>query len=334
MRQLGNEKRHADTVIFRDEKALASLGSSSTLSRLLHITTVATAKNAVNDSMKQEANNHGGEDIVVPLIFRTHEGSTVFSSFEIAEEAEESSSAITITTRRLASISRSAMAVASRRWKIIILALFILWMIITLRTKDSSSSRKPSYWSSKKWPSADDATCARNELHVSFSQLYREQATKPKDDDNSRCVLQLPIPNKKRRDCDCGNPTLPHLPSSSGGGGREWMTLWNNSFTRNLDLVQQFQQKQAQRPQRLDVVLLGDSITELWLGTELSEPIKTFGSDYQHLFKMLFTKHSKSSSQPKGHAAPSPSIEGMALGIAGDQVRNYRLSPVFAICLL
>ena len=72
---------------------------------------------------------------------------------------------------------------------------------------------------------------------------------------------------------------------------------WGNTFDRNVALA-----KKAGDP---DVVLLGDSITEHWLGTGLG--IEKY-PDINEVYKDLFQNKK------------IQGIEGVALGISGDRV--------------
>ena len=102
-----------------------------------------------------------------------------------------------------------------------------------------------------------------------------------------------------RRDvCHCANPIM-----AAPGKGRSW----NDTFYRNLDLVQQ-------EDRGLDVVLLGDSITEHWLGTDLGVPYKSWRGQ-QRQYVSLFYK------------SEGGQLDGLALGIGGDRTPNvlYRL---------
>lgn len=99
--------------------------------------------------------------------------------------------------------------------------------------------------------------------------------------------------------CSCEDPTQPSIPQSPDS----WREGWQRATLRNAALIQD------RKHLALDVVLLGDSITEHWLGTGFAEP----NNDYQAnvpVYQSLFSKE---------HGAV---IEGLALGIIGDRCPN------------
>ena len=99
--------------------------------------------------------------------------------------------------------------------------------------------------------------------------------------------------------CRCLNPVVPVTPA--------WIDKWTNTTNQNIDLVN----KAIVRPIQLDVVFLGDSITEQWNGRDSGTP----GEKYHNtsvVFDELFHK-----SQGGG------SLEGLALGVAGDRVSPF-----------
>lgn len=103
--------------------------------------------------------------------------------------------------------------------------------------------------------------------------------------------------------CRCANPL-------KASGGTAWATSWERGFTSNLEYVQ----AEGKRGRKLDVIMVGDSITEHWLGRSLG--LKNAGFDENvRVYNELFN-----SSQPG-------SIQGMALGISGDRCAQllYRL---------
>jgi hypothetical protein len=87
---------------------------------------------------------------------------------------------------------------------------------------------------------------------------------------------------------------------------------WETAWKRNVELA-------AHVTKPLDVVLLGDSITEFWLGTSLGVPVPERGENAE-AFRDLFTK------KGGGH------VEGLALGIAGDRVSQHYVSVVPSSC--
>jgi hypothetical protein len=79
---------------------------------------------------------------------------------------------------------------------------------------------------------------------------------------------------------------------------------WETPWKRNVELA-------AHATNPLDVVLLGDSITEHWMGTRLGVPAPK-RLENAEAFHDLFTK--------KGGGR----VDGLALGIAGDRVSQHK----------
>jgi hypothetical protein len=97
--------------------------------------------------------------------------------------------------------------------------------------------------------------------------------------------------------CNCRNPLIPWRPSS----GSEYGESWERAMERNIALARNAKS-------HLDVVLLGDSITEHWMGTELGEPDPN-EQENAAVFQDFFS---------------GGKIESLALGIAGDRVRGKK----------
>jgi lysophospholipase L1-like esterase len=133
------------------------------------------------------------------------------------------------------------------------------------------------------------------------------------------------------KDCQCPNPFEPvprRLPS--------WLS-WPNACARNLALIAPAQvddnvaesnssllfnrTEQLQPQYDYDVVMLGNSITEGWLGTKWSVPRKDL-RDMPAIYQELFVP-----SQSQNRPGRTGSVRGVALGIAGDQTSHllYRL---------
>lgn len=121
--------------------------------------------------------------------------------------------------------------------------------------------------------------------------------------------------------CQCMNPLIPSIPATFNPNNkqREWAEPWNKTFHRNLNLVEQNINR------HLDVVLLGDSIIEHWLGTTFATPSPRFAENKQ-VYEKLFQQGS-SSSTSSSSTTKSNSVQGLALGIAGDRCSQllYRL---------
>jgi lysophospholipase L1-like esterase len=132
------------------------------------------------------------------------------------------------------------------------------------------------------------------------------------------------------KDCQCPNPFEPmprRLPS--------WLS-WPNACARNLALIAPahvndnvtesnsslFNRTEHLQPQYdYDVVMLGNSITEGWLGTKWSVPRKDL-REMPAIYQELFVP-----SQQQKNPGHTGSVRGVALGIAGDQTSHllYRL---------
>ena len=114
---------------------------------------------------------------------------------------------------------------------------------------------------------------------------------------SDRCD-EIYMENHMQTKCLCGNPIQPASLKSGN---------WPSTFQRNKELAQQ------EKRQKLDVVMLGDSITEHWLGTSHSRK-KPGLKGHNAVYRELFTQ-------------PSSAVQGLALGIGADQSTNllYRL---------
>ena len=155
------------------------------------------------------------------------------------------------------------------------------------RSQSPSPSSGETEW--HMFTEADQLECA-TELNISYSKLFNSFK---ESEEIGFCVDQMLTP------CVCPNPTVPvvrNIPE------RKYMEEhWRNAFERNLDIA-------SSAGEGIDVVLLGDSITEAWLGTVMAQPTKR-NSSMPELFVELFQD------------------KALALGIAGDRTRNllYRL---------
>ena len=119
-------------------------------------------------------------------------------------------------------------------------------------------------------------------------------------------TIQSELPSEDLCDepsCNCVNPCSP---SQRGSG-------WQATFKRNVGLVEKEQQLLAEQQKQLDMVIMGDSIVEHWLGTDLARSIVKWEENYE-LYKQLFRNDDSY-------------IHGLALGIGGDRCTGmlYRL---------
>lgn len=151
--------------------------------------------------------------------------------------------------------------------------------------------------------------CDAFEWHDS-SQNYLEElmlATKkwPRDQDfnvASHCIYEHED-EEHLKQCQCRNPTIP-VPRTA--------EFWQAAFQRNQAFVKR---ESSLSPEgrsfdsMLDVVLLGDSITEHWIGEAAGRKNDAFAEHF-NAFQTVLTR--------KGGG----SIDAMALGIAADRIPN------------
>jgi lysophospholipase L1-like esterase len=158
------------------------------------------------------------------------------------------------------------------------------------------------------------------------------QATAPSTALNETTNDNSTVPAIK--DCQCPNPFEPiprRLPS--------WLS-WSNACARNLALITPANvdvnvtesnsdtessfsnHSNYQTLYDYDVVMLGDSITEGWLGTKWAIPRKDL-REMPALYQDLFAP-----SEPHPSPGHTGSVRGLPLGLAGDQTSHllYRLS--------
>jgi len=114
--------------------------------------------------------------------------------------------------------------------------------------------------------------------------------------------------------CTCFDPVVPATPPSTTSRGASWPVSWKRAFDRNLELVRD----DLVQGRKLDVVLVGDSITEHWHGTSMAQPNESFQDNLQ-VYRELFRGGSSSNNRS--------GVGGLALGISGDRCANllYRL---------
>jgi lysophospholipase L1-like esterase len=107
---------------------------------------------------------------------------------------------------------------------------------------------------------------------------------------------------RNKPECKCADPTQPDE-------GKPFMIRqWRETHKRNIRLVEPL----LQAAPELDVLLLGDSITEHWIGTDLGYENPEF-EECQQIYQQLFLDN--------------PNVRGLALGIGGDRCPQllYRL---------
>mmetsp|Transcript_13690 Transcript_13690/g.31824 ORF Transcript_13690/g.31824 Transcript_13690/m.31824 type:complete len:199 (+) Transcript_13690:379-975(+) len=106
------------------------------------------------------------------------------------------------------------------------------------------------------------------------------------------CALRCCL--KTRRSCSCHSPLIPR-PNRR----QEQKQAWRQAHNRNIRLAEN-------ASQQTDVVFLGDSITERFLGTDLEE-LRGRHRDKVQAFQELFTR------------AGGGTVDGVPLGISGDR---------------
>lgn len=140
---------------------------------------------------------------------------------------------------------------------------------------------------------------------IEYWATYMDTASSFGTLDSDRCGA-LP----SGRTCRCFNPIVPTSRSSN-------IQLWYEAFQRNLqliaDTVTDSDTGEPTNTGDLDVVLLGDSIIEHMLGTDLGKPKRRW-RDVVSVYLSLFQHANKKTT-------------GLALGIGGDQCPQllYRL---------
>jgi hypothetical protein len=111
---------------------------------------------------------------------------------------------------------------------------------------------------------------------------------------NSRCD------EPEGKPCECLNPLVGRKPLHN-------VEIWENTVAVNLDYIKNATNK------RLDVVLVGDSITECWHGTRFGQPEPAY-ADNVGVYEQLFDLQ-------KG-----ADISGLALGVAVIDVRSCSIA--------
>jgi lysophospholipase L1-like esterase len=106
-------------------------------------------------------------------------------------------------------------------------------------------------------------------------------------------------------DCRCPNPVVGSMPEESNA----WNKRWQESNLVNRQRVQQA----VEQGRKLDVILLGDSITEHWHGTDLGSRNPMFEGNVQ-VYRELFD-------------SDNSTLQGLALGNGGDRTTQllYRV---------
>ena len=117
--------------------------------------------------------------------------------------------------------------------------------------------------------------------------------------------------------CSCNNPTEPWDPDTAAGDDEasiEYTQMWESAFFRQRSRIK----NETTLPVFTDIelVLVGDSLTEHWMGTSIGEPKPLFTENAEVFQQMLRNNHEK---RPYVHTTP--------FGIAGDRCSQalYRI---------
>jgi lysophospholipase L1-like esterase len=149
-------------------------------------------------------------------------------------------------------------------------------------------------------------------------------------DGDHRCLDDMLVPKRQSTAtaCRCKNPTVPDFPHEPVS----YQQRWQRTFQRNMDRIAQwetssFSSSAGEAPSKnnnLDVVFLGDSITEHWVGSDLSNERPERLSGNVQVFQSLF---GNATATPSATKSSTTNLLGLALGISGDRCPNllYRL---------
>jgi lysophospholipase L1-like esterase len=175
--------------------------------------------------------------------------------------------------------------------------------LTSMATQQGPTNTTPAASALFETPSLDLLTCPLDTSDTYWNRLISNTAVGKYDSD--RCGN---VPNG--RICQCLNPVLP-VPRTG-----KLRSRWSLSFQRNLQLIADTVSTNATGTGDLDVVLLGDSITEHWLGTDLGTEYTTWSEHFQ-VYQELFQNKDNNSN----------ATSGLALGIGGDNCPHllYRL---------
>jgi lysophospholipase L1-like esterase len=159
-------------------------------------------------------------------------------------------------------------------------------------------------------PPLDLLTCALEHTSNTYWTEYMDTAVGILDSD--RCG-GLP----RRKTCHCLNPVVP-VPRK---GKDKVKSKWFRAYKRNLQLIADTVSTTAPGTgaTNLDVVLIGDSITEQWLGTLMGTKDPKRKEHFQ-VYQELFQNKNSDDNNNK-------TTSGLALGIGGDMSPHllYRL---------
>jgi lysophospholipase L1-like esterase len=142
---------------------------------------------------------------------------------------------------------------------------------------------------------ADQLTCAAS-LNITYAQIFMDMKQIQRESASTQLCR-----DPTSEECWCSNPTIPVVRKFQFNPRGQRDKAWRTTFQRNVEMA-------SSAPDNLDVVFMGDSITEQWLGTSLMRPVKIV-QQVPELWNDLFGDNA------------------LALGMSGDRCNNllYRL---------
>jgi lysophospholipase L1-like esterase len=172
------------------------------------------------------------------------------------------------------------------RWNMVgLLAAVSMGLLIFSRTYGTTITPTGS---SDIWPVYNQA-CIFS-LHVNFSAIYKDL----------QCAVYFCDSEPVKGHCHCISPLIPQarVPFTP-----QYWDAWDATFARNIEL--------ANSDISPDVVMIGDSITEHWVGTDLGTTTRE-AMGVERVFEEIFV---------------NGEIHGLALGLGGDRCPQllYRL---------
>ena len=115
-----------------------------------------------------------------------------------------------------------------------------------------------------------------------------------------RCRMPgVPLTADDRKRCECQNPIVPSPPPPNAP--EWWSRPWPKAFQKNIELVETVRNGTLATP--LDVVFLGDSITEQWNAMSLGRYIPNLEENRQAFYEYF----------------QDQDLQGLALGVAVDR---------------
>ena len=222
--------------------------------------------------------NDDDDNVVVPLVDNDNDSSGMDSALRKRRQRKQRLKSLEIAMRQQEDDAYYPTCLGDS-WRLLASVLLGCIMVAPLVLKYYRSSNITT------WPS-DDLPCAQD-LQISYSHTYDKiyKAT-------AYCSETKPL-------CNC---TSPFIPKFAADDSRK--EQWGKAFDRNIGLAK------TTSNSNVDVVLLGDSITEHWQGKSMGRPKYP---DIHRVYEDLFQNKQKTG------------IDGLALGISGDRVSWHML---------